>query len=77
MGSASDSTKYKGSNTFEVILAIINYPEGRRPPEIEIFRCMRIFVEPTPSACRFDEAVCISARIMGIRSANPRAILMA
>ncbi len=71
-----DIAQYSGSHTFEVILAINNYPEGQEPPEIEIFRNMGILVEPTPNVRRPDEAVCFSARMTGIRPANTEYLLL-
>jgi hypothetical protein len=71
-----DIAQYKGSHTFEVILAINNFPEGQEPPEIELFRDMGILVAPTPSVRRPDEAVCFSARMTGIRLANTNYLLL-
>lgn len=72
----SDIALYKGSHTFEVILAINNFPEGQEPPEIGLFRDMGILVAPTPSVRRPDEAVCFSARMTGIRPANSEHLLL-
>lgn len=71
-----DIAQYKGTHTFEVILAINNFPEGQEPKEIEHFREMGILVVPTPSVVRPDEAVCFSARLTGIRPANTDYILL-
>lgn len=71
-----DIAQYKGSHTFEMILAINNFPEGQEPPEVEIFRQMGILVAPTPSVARPSEAVCFSARMTGIRPANTDYILL-
>jgi hypothetical protein len=71
-----DIAQYKGTHTFEVILAINNYPEEAKPPEIDFFRGMGILVVPTPSVRRPEEAVCFSARITGIRPANSEHMLL-
>ncbi|MDQ2690938.1 MAG: glycosyltransferase family 2 protein [Chloroflexota bacterium] len=72
----NDIAKYKGRHTFEVILAINNYPEGEEPPEIEFFRSMGVVVEPTPSVRRPEEAVCFSARMTGVRAAQTDYLLL-
>jgi hypothetical protein len=72
----NDIAQYKGSHTFEVILAINNYPDGQEPPEIEIFRDMGLLVAPTPSVRRPSEAVCFSARMTGVRAASTDYLLL-
>ena len=72
----NDIAKYKGRHTFEVILAINNYPEGEEPAEIEFFRSMGVVVEPTPSVRRPEEAVCFSARMTGVRAAQTDYLLL-
>jgi hypothetical protein len=76
LGVLGDIAKYKGSHTFEVILAINNYPDGQEPPEIELFREMGLVVAATPSVRRPDEAVCFSARLTGIRPASSDYIIL-
>lgn len=76
LGVLGDITRYKGNHTFEVILAINNYPEGEEPDEIELFRSMGIVVEATPSVRRPDEAVCFSARMTGVRAASTDYLLL-
>lgn len=76
LGVLGDIARYKGNHTFEVILAINNYPEGQEPEEIGLFRSMGLLVEPTPSVRRPDEAVCFSARMTGIRAANTDNLLL-
>src|SRR5262247_1685008 len=71
-----DIAQYTGKHTFEVILAINNFPEGNEPEEIELFRSMGLLVEPTPSVRRPDEAVCFSARMTGVRAANSEYLLL-
>jgi hypothetical protein len=75
-GVLEDIARYQGKHTFEVILAINNYPEGEEPPEIELFRSMGILVQPTPSVRRPEEAVCFSARMTGVRAANTDHLLL-
>ncbi len=72
----SDIATYKGSHTFEVILAINNYPAGHEPPETELFRDMGMVIAATPSVARPDEAVCFSARLTGVRPANSEYLLL-
>ncbi|MEO8356040.1 MAG: glycosyltransferase [Chloroflexota bacterium] len=76
LGVLGDIAKYKGAHTFEVILAINNYPEENVPAEIELFRSMGVLVEATPSVRRPEEAVCFSARMTGIRGANTDHLLL-
>lgn len=76
LGVLSDIAQYKGNHTFEVILAINNYPEEQEPPEIKLFRDMGILVAATPSVRRPEEAVCFSARLTGIRPANSNYLLL-
>jgi hypothetical protein len=76
LGALDDIARYKGNHTFEVILAINNYPEGAEPAEIELFRSMGIVVEATPSVRRPEEAVCFSARMTGIRAASTDYLLL-
>jgi hypothetical protein len=71
-----DIAKYRGGHTFEVVLAINNYPEDKLPPEIELFRSMGIVVAPTPSVRRPDEAVCFSARMTGVHAAHSDSLLL-
>ena len=76
LGVLGDIAKYKGTYTFEVILAINNYPEGQEPAEIEFFRSMGVLVEPTPSVRRPEEAVCFSARMTGVSAASTDYLLL-
>lgn len=76
LGVLGDIAKYKGKHTFEVVLAINNYPEGSEPAEIEMFRAMGIVVAPTPSVRRPSEAVCFSARMTGVRAASTDHLLL-
>jgi hypothetical protein len=76
LGVLGDIAKYKGSHTFETILAVNNYPEEAVPEEIELFRSMGIVVAATPSVRRPDEAVCFSARMSGIRAVRTDYLLL-
>ena len=76
LGVLNDIARYKGRHTFEVILAINNFPEGEEPAEIEFFRSMGVVVEPTPSVRRPEEAVCFSARMTGVRAAQTDYLLL-
>ena len=72
----NDIAKYKGRHTFEIILAINNFPEGKEPSEIELFRSIGILVEPSPSVRRPEEAVCFSARMTGVKSTHTDYLLL-
>jgi hypothetical protein len=76
LGVLDDIARYRGRHTFEVILAINNYPVGEEPAEIEFFRSLGVLVEPTPSVRRPDEAVCFSARMTGVRAAHTDNLLL-
>lgn len=76
MGVLGDIAKYQGSHTFEVILAINNFPEDSMPAEVDLFRSMGLLVEPTPSVRRPEEAVCFSARMTGVHAAHTDYLLL-
>ena len=76
LGVLNDIAQYSGKHTFEVILALNNFPPGQEPDEIELFRSMGILVNPTPSVRRPEEAVCFSARMTGILAANTDYLLL-
>jgi len=76
LGVLGDIAKYKGTHTFEIILAINNYPEENVPAEVELFRSMGVLVEATPSVRRPEEAVCFSARMTGVRAATSDYLLL-
>lgn len=71
-----DIAQYKGTHTFEVVLALNNYPEGNEPEEVEFFRSMGLVVNPVPSVRRPEEAVCFSARMTGIQAASTDYLLL-
>ncbi len=75
LGLLADIAEYKGTHTFEVVLAINNYPEHQEPPEVQLFRSMGIVVESIPSVRRADEMICFSARMSGIRAARTDYVL--
>ena len=76
LGLLGDIAKYRGAHTFEVLLAVNNYPENLEPPEVEMYRSMGIRVSATPSVRRPDEAICFSARMTGVRAANTDHLLL-
>lgn len=61
---------YAGRRTIEVVLAINNYPPESPPPEIAKYRAIGLTVAAHPSVFREGEAVCLSARMTGIRAAS-------
>lgn len=76
LGLLADIAQYRGTHTFEVLLAINNYPEHQEPAEVELFRSMGIVVESIPSVRRSDEIVSFSARMAGIRAARTDHLLL-
>ena len=76
LGILNDIAQYRGKHTFEVILAINNYPEGNEPEEIKFFHSMGVLVKPTPNVRRPDEAICFSARMTGVKVANTECLLL-
>ena len=71
-----DIARYEGKATFEVVLVINNYAAGRPPPEIAAYERACVRVAAVPSVWRAGEAVCLSARIPGIRAASSDWILL-
>jgi hypothetical protein len=67
---------YNGRRTFEVILVINNYPAERPPPEIAAYEQAGVRVVAVPSVWRAGEAVCLSARIPGIRVASSNRVML-
>jgi hypothetical protein len=67
---------YNGRRTFEVILVINNYPAERPPPEIAAYEQAGVRVVAVPSVWRAGEAVCLSARIPGIRVASSERVML-
>lgn len=65
-----DIERYDGTNRFEIVLVINNYPPGKPPPEIQAFEEMGMQVVAIPCVRQPGEAVGFSARIPGIRAAT-------
>jgi hypothetical protein len=65
-----DISLYSGSNTLEIVLVINNYPESHPPEQIKDFRQLGVIVIAVPSARRPGEVVIVSARALGVQSAN-------
>jgi glycosyltransferase involved in cell wall biosynthesis len=71
-----DIARYGGKQTFEVVLVINNYPADDPPEEIAAYAAAGIHVVSVPNAWRAGEAVCLSARVPGIRAAEAERILL-
>jgi hypothetical protein len=71
-----DVSRYGGKRTFEVVLVINNYPADDPPEEIGTYAAAGIHVVSVPNAWRAGEAVCLSARVPGIRAAEAERILL-
>lgn len=68
--------RYAGTHALEVVLVINNYPEDAPPPEIGAYREAGARVVAVPSAWRAGEAICLSARVPGVRAATSDAVLL-
>jgi hypothetical protein len=64
-----DLGRYRGSNTFEIILVINNYPPTQPPPAIEQFRALGATVVAVPDVRQPGKRVAIAARIRGAEQA--------
>jgi Glycosyltransferase like family 2 len=71
-----DIARYRGKQTFEIVLVINNYPADDPPEEITTYAAAGLRVVSTPNAWRAGEAVCLSARVPGIRAAEAERILL-
>ena len=71
-----DLARYRGRRTFEVLLVINNYRPDDPPEEIQAYRAANVRVVSVPNVWRAGEAVCFSARIPGIRSAEASWIVL-
>jgi hypothetical protein len=67
---------YRGKRTFEVVLVINNYPADDPPEEIATYAGAGMRVVAVPNVWRAGEAVCLSARVPGIRAAEADGILL-
>ena len=72
----SEIARYRGKRTFEVVLVINNYPEDDPPEEIASYAAAGIRVVSVPNVWRAGEAVCLSARVPGIRAAESERIIL-
>jgi glycosyltransferase involved in cell wall biosynthesis len=71
-----DIARYRGKRTFEVVLVINNYPADDPPEEIATYAAAGMRVVSVPNVWRAGEAVCLSARVPGIRAAEAERILL-
>jgi Glycosyltransferase like family 2 len=71
-----DIGRYRGRHTFEVVLVINNYPPDDPPDEIATYAATGPSVVSVPNVWRVGEAVCLSARVPGIRAAEAERILL-
>jgi hypothetical protein len=76
LGILGDVARYEGPATLEVVLVINNYAEERPPPEIAGYERTGVRVVAVPSVWRAGEAVCLSARVPGIRVASSERIML-
>jgi len=76
LGILGDVARYEGPVTLEVVLVINNYPADDPPREIEAYERTGVRVVAVPSVWRAGEAVCLSARIPGIRVASSERIIL-
>ena len=68
-----DLVSYNGPHTFEIVLLVNDFPPGRPPSEIEASEGLGLRVETVPDVWRRGEAVCFSARMVGIKQPDPSA----
>jgi hypothetical protein len=68
--------RYRGKRTFEVVLVINNYPADDPPEEIATYAGAGMRVVAVPNVWRAGAAVCLSARVPGIRAAEADGILL-
>ncbi|HWB57203.1 MAG TPA: glycosyltransferase [Gaiellaceae bacterium] len=71
-----DLARYRGRHTFEVVLVINNYPEGDPPEESRTYAAAGLHVVAIPNVWRAGEAVCLSARVPGIRASGAERVLL-
>ena len=69
-------TQYRGPRTFEVNLVVNNYPADEIPAAVENYSAAGMRIAALPNAWRLGEAVCLSARIPGIRAATAERIVV-
>jgi hypothetical protein len=74
-----DISRYDGPASVEVVLVVNNYPAAEPPAEIERFERLGVRVVAVPSVRRADrpgEAVCLSARMPGVRAASSDCVVL-
>ena len=71
-----DIGRYRGQHSFEIVLVINNYPADDPPEEIAAYAAAGMRVVPVPNVWRAGEAVCLSARVPGIRAAEAGRIIL-
>jgi hypothetical protein len=69
-------TRYRGPRTFDVNLVVNNYPPDEIPAAAKAYNAAGMRVLTIPSVWRVGEAVCLSARIPGIRAASAERIIV-
>jgi hypothetical protein len=72
----ADVVRYEGPHAFEVVLVINNFPPDELPAAIEAYRDAGLTVAAVPSVWRRGEAVCLTARVPGIREAASERIVL-
>jgi hypothetical protein len=68
--------RYRGRRTFDLNLVVNNYPPGETPAAVDAYRAAGMHVVAVPSVWRAGEAVCLSARVPGIRSASADRVII-
>lgn len=73
----ADLSRYRGANGFEVVLVVNNFAPDQPPDAaVDRLRSAGATVVSLPSAWRPGEAVCLSARVPGIRAAGSDRIVL-
>jgi hypothetical protein len=70
-----DLISYNGPHTFEIVLLVNNFRPGRPPSEIEALEGLGIRIESVPDVWRRGEAVCFSARMLGVKAASSERVI--
>lgn len=74
-----DVSRYHGTHRLEVVAVVNNYDPGREPGRAADLRQLGASVVSLPSVRRSDrpgEAVCLSARIPGVRAARSEVVVL-
>lgn len=72
----ADIAGYAGVHTFEIVLVVNNYPPDEEPDAVHSFRSAAFTVVSVPDVWKPGEAVCLSARVPGIRAASSERVLL-